>query len=125
MSQNHLPELNDSERLIGTDTLEAFIDVSWRKWTFCSGMKRPFIWQRAKRKMYRKIVGMNKEIMLDMLAHGDFEDCFVFCRNVGVVHALRHRPDFGSVKTEKMPHRRLLFMGNGCLRGGSIMARGA
>ena len=62
--------------------------------------------------------------MLDMLCRGDFEDCFVFSKNVGVVHALRHRPDFGSVVAEKMPHRRLLFMGNGCLRGGAIVAGG-
>ncbi len=124
MRQKHLPELNDSERLIGTETLEAFIDVSWRKWTFCSGMKRPFIWQRAKRQAFRKIVAMNKEIMLDMLCRGDFEDCFVFARNVGVVHGIRHRPDFGTVVVQKMPVRRLLFMGNGCLRGGAIVSGG-
>ena len=124
MRNAHLPELNDSERLIGTETLEAFVDVSWRKWTFCSGMKRPFVWQFAKRRAYRKIVEMNKEIMLDMLCRGDFEDCFVFSKNVGVVHALRHRPDFGSVVTQKMPYRRLLFMGNGCLRGGAIVSSG-
>ncbi len=120
MSHVLLPELNDSERLIGTDTLEAFLDVPGRCWTHCSGMKRPYIWQFAKRRAYRKLVKMNKDIMLDMLARGDFEDCFVFSKNVGLVHRIKHRPDFGALVVEELPFRRFIYMGNSCLRGGMI-----
>ncbi len=115
-----IPELSNSERLIGTETLEAFIDVSWRCWTHCSGMKRPHVWQFVKRRAYRKLVKMNQDIMLDMFCRGDFEDCFMFAKNVEVVHQIRYRKDFCKVMQLTLPFRRQLFLGNDCIRHGMI-----
>ena len=124
MSGPLIPELNNSERLIGTTTLEAFLVAPWRAWTHCSGMKRPYIWQFANRRAYRKLVKMNKDIMADMLARGDFEDCFAFAKNVGLVHQIRYRADFCTVTQFTLPYRRQLFLGNSCLHGGMISAGG-
>lgn len=124
MGRPLIPELNDAERLIGTETLEAFLAVSWRYWTHCSGMKRPYIWQFAKRRAYRRLVDTNKALMRVMLDTGNFEDCFVFCKNVGLVHRIRHRPDFGTLVERQLPFRRQLYMGNTCLRGGLICTGG-
>lgn len=121
MSLHGIPELNNSERMIGTETLEAFMDAPWRCWSHCSGMKRPFIWQFAARRAYKKLVNMNKDIMLDMLCRGSFEDCFVFAMNVGLVHRIRYRPDFCTVVQHVLPFRRKLWQGNDMLRGGIIV----
>lgn len=124
MSRPLIPELNNSERLIGTETLEAFLVAPCRAWTHCSGMKRPYIWQIAKRLAYRKLVKMNKDIMQKMLDNGDFEACFVFAKNVALVHQIRYRADFSTVTQLSLPFRRQLFMGNTCLRGGIISVGG-
>ena len=119
-----IPNLNDSEKLIGADALQAFIDTPWRAWTHCSGMKRPYIWQRGSRRAYRKLVKMNQDIMMDMLCRGKVEDCFVFGRNIGLVHRLKYRPDFGTIVVQQLPLPRRLFFGNDCLRGGVICQGG-
>lgn len=124
MSSTLLPALNCSERLIGAEALQCFVDASWRSWTHCSGMKRPFVWQCCSRRAYRKLVERNQDIMLDMLARGDVEDCFVFSKNIGLVHRIKRRRDFCATIVEQLPLRRLLFAGNGSLRGGMIFRGG-
>ncbi len=124
MGSPNIPELNDSERLIGTEALEAFLNAPARCWTHCSGTKRPYIWQFAKRQAYRKLVEINKSLMRVCLENGDFQDCFVFAQNVGLLHRISHRPDFGTKVVDQLPYRRLIYMGNSCLRGGVICQGG-
>lgn len=124
MSSATLPALNCAEQLIGAETLQCFVDASWRTWTHCSGVRRPFIWQCGRRKAYRKLVKMNQDIMLDMLARGDVGDCFVFNRNIGLVHRVKRCRDFGTTVVQHLPLRRMLFLGNDNLRGGVIYQGG-
>ncbi len=124
MGRPNIPELNDSERLIGTEALESFLNAPARCWTHCNGTKRPYIWQFAKRQAYRKLVQTNKSLMRVLLENGDFEDCFVFAKDVGLLHRIKHRPDFGTLVVEQLPYRRLIYMGNSCLRGGMIHGGG-
>ncbi len=119
-----IPELNDSERMMGTEAIEAFLETPWRSWTHCSGMPRPYIWQRAKRQCFCKVVEINKALMRTMLENGDFEECFCFAREVGLVHRIKFRQDFGTPVVQQLPYNRLLYMGNSCLRGGMICTGG-
>ncbi len=118
MSRPLIPNLNYSEQLMGCDALKAFIDAPARAWTHCSGMKRPPLWRFKARQAYRKLVQLNQDIMMDMLCRGDVEDCFVFSRNIGLVHRISHRADFCTKVVDQLPYPRKLFTGNSCLRGG-------
>lgn len=124
MSRPLIPNLNYSEQLMGSDALQAFIDAPAHAWTHCSGTKRPPLWRFKARQAYRKLVKMNQDIMLDMLCRGDFEDCFVFGKSIGLVHRISHRADFGTKIVDQLPYPRKLFTGNSCLRGGMTDRRG-
>ncbi len=124
MTASNIPGLNYSEQCMGFQALQSFIDASWRTWTNCSGMKRPYLWQFKDRRAYRKLVQMNQDIMMDMLCRGDVDDLFVFGPNIGLVHRISHRADFGTRVVEKLPFPRLLFAGNSCLRGGMTNQHG-
>ncbi len=118
MSRALIPNLNYSEQLVGCDALQSFIDAPWYTWTHCSGTKRPPLWRFKARVAYRKLVQTNQDIMLDMLSRGDVADLFVFGKNIGLVHRISSRADFGTRVVEQLPFSRQLFMGNSCLRGG-------
>ena len=124
MSRALIPNLNYAEQLVGCDALQSFIDAPWYVWTHCSGMKRPPLWRFKARVAYRKLVKLNQDIMLDMLGRGDVEDLFVFGKNIGLVHRISHRADFGTRVVEQLPFTRQLFTGNSCLRGGMTNRHG-
>lgn len=120
MTRPYIPELNDSEQMLALELLWTFLETPWRNWTCCSGMKRPYVWQTAKRRAFKAIVARNKALMDEMVCSCDFSESFVFSAKVGVVHAIKYRKDFCRCMVAVFPMRRLLFSGNDSLRGGML-----